>query len=129
VARLIVWQKPHVESKDPEFEAGRYIPGNVISVLDDGADPGSDVRASDWWQIVDVPGKKVDYDYLTAGQPKDADAAKLPRKRWNVVDTSLATVIADGTYAMSALEVSTATVQADYIIDPAIIGADPQVIG
>lgn len=115
---------------DARLQAGKYERGMVVSVLEDGQDPGEDVWKLGWWRVVDLPGvAREDMDYLTHPQPASIDKTQLPRKRWNILDIDALPVSKGTAVEVTQQDIQSVQATAEYISDPVQIGADPQVVG
>lgn len=86
MARFIIFDRETPPHPDPVEEAGRFLRGMVVSVLEDGAHPGTDVLKSGWFRIIDVPGKAIDYREFTAAAPATMNDKDIPRCRQRVLD-------------------------------------------
>ena len=139
MCRLLVWDLDRPEHPDAHIEAGRYQRGMVVSILDDGQHPGTDIAALGWWVLVDLPGvPKAKAEIYVTPMLEDIDKSKLPRKRLNgVALDALATEkgrAKDAATAVDRIEATEADLTAKkvvftYVADPAMIGPDPLVIG
>ena len=130
MCRLVVWNKDPEPTSDPRLAAGRYEKGMVISVLDDGVHPGTGVLGQERFLVIDLPGVPTrDMEYLTHIQPADVDPAKLPRKRWSVLNTTALVPNKDNVVTSQKTIIEATRRLATYITDTSIIGEDPRIIG
>lgn len=127
MCRLVVWKKARAPASKRRLEAGRYQPGMVIAVLEDGQSPGAKVESAEWAELVDLPGvDKMKVRHLLMPMIADIDETKLPRKRATGVDlAALRAISRDKTEA----DVETSRFTFDHVDDERVIGGSPRVFG
>jgi hypothetical protein len=125
MCRIVIFNKARLTEADPIREAGRYRVGDVVQVLEDGAELGTDIDLLGWFQIVDVPGvPKFVLFGLQSPMVKDIDETKIPRKRQFQlpIEPTMYTVKTRG-------EVEASATRNEYVQEIAFLGPSESVLG